>query len=38
MKTLMGHPCTFVDIGLQLILLSRQYITIRKRKKSPTEI
>lgn len=30
---IMGHTCTFIYIGLQLILLSRQYITIAYTKK-----
>lgn len=29
----MGHLCTFIYIGLQLILLLRQYITIAYTKK-----
>lgn len=29
---IMGRPCTFIYIGLKLILLSRQYITIQKIK------
>lgn len=30
---LMEHSCTFIYIGLQLILLSRRYITIAYTKK-----